>query len=367
MEAISDLPRAERIELAPGYSVSRVINGCWQLSDGHALDAPIDFDDVMHAFFELIDHGFTTFDCGDIYTGVEEFLGTLVARLKRGEGPVSADDIQIHTKYVPDLDILADVTFKHTESIIDRSLRRLNRDTLDLVQFHWWDYNVPGYVEVALDLLKLKEKGKIRNIGVTNFDAPHLKEIVDAGVPIVSCQSQYSLFDRRPEFALSKYCEGANIKHVCYGTLAGGLLAKRWEGVGAIKPETRSQVKYLQVLEDSVGYEGYQKLLELLEKIASHYGVGVSHIATKYILGRPSVACTIVGVRNSRHVADNCKIFGFELSPEDEAAITAFLDGYPRLQGDCYTLERESPRYKSIIHMNVNEEEQGGNDALAGK
>ena len=111
----------------------------------------------MHAFFELIEHGFTTFDCGDIYTGVEEFLGTLVARLKRGEGPVSADDIQIHTKYVPDLDILADVTFKHTESIIDRSLRRLNRDTLDLVQFHWWDYNVPGYVEVAHDLLKLAE------------------------------------------------------------------------------------------------------------------------------------------------------------------------------------------------------------------
>lgn len=128
---------------------------------------------------------------------------------------------------------------------------------------------------------------------------------------------------------------------------------------------TRSQVKYLQVLEDSVGYEGYQKLLELLEKIASHYEVGVSHIATKYILGRPSVACTIVGVRNSHHVADNCKIFGFELSPEDEAAITASLDGYPRLQGDCYTLERESPRYKSIIHMNVNEEEQGGNDPLA--
>lgn len=211
--------------------------------------------DVMHAFFELIGHGFTTFDCGDIYTGGEEFLGTLVARLKHGEGPVSADDIQIHTKYVPDLDILANVTFKHTESIIDRSLRRLNRDTLDLVQFHWWDYNVPGYVEVALDLLKLKEKGKIRNIGV-------------------------------------------------------------------------------------------------------------SHIATKYILGRPSVACAIVGMRNSRHVADNCKIFGFELSPEDDAAITAFLDEYPRLQGDCYTLERESPRYKSIIHMNVNEEEQGGNDAL---
>lgn len=167
---------------------------------------------------------------------------------------------------MPDLDILADVTFKHTESIIDRSLCRLNRDTLDLVQFHWWDYNVPGYVEVALDLLKLKERGKIRNIGVTNFDAPHLKEIVDAGMPIVSCQSQYSLFDRRPELALSNYCESAGIRHVCYGTLAGGLLAKRWEGVGAIKPETRSQVKYLQVLEIPSGTKGIRSCSSCLRK-----------------------------------------------------------------------------------------------------
>ena len=59
--------------------------------------------------------------------------------------------------------------------------------------------------------------------------------------------------------------------------------------------------------------------------------VPAADIATKYIPRSPSVACAIVGVRNSRHVADNCKFFGFELSPEDDAAITAFLDGYPRL------------------------------------
>ena len=353
--------RAERIELAPGYSVSRVVNGCWQLSEGHSITSAIDFDDVTHAFLELTARGFTTFDCGDIYTGVEEFLGTFVDRLRAGEGAVGADDIQIHTKYVPDLDILANVDFAHTESIIDRSLSRLHRDALDLVQFHWWDYNVPGYVETALDLAELQRRGKIRHIGVTNFDAPHLKEIVDAGVKVVSCQSQYSLFDRRPEYRLADYCEQAGIKHVCYGTLAGGLLSSKWMGMAHPAPETRSQVKYMQVLEDSVGWEGYQKLLELLSRIAAHYGVQPSHVATRYILARKSVACTIVGVRNSRHVEDNCKIFSFELTPEDDAAITAFLDAYPRLEGDCYTLERTSPRYRGIIHMNVNEEEQGGN------
>lgn len=351
---------AERIELAPGYSISRVINGCWQLSEGHALTTPVDFDDVTKAFFKLTELGFTTFDCGDIYTGVEEFLGGFVDELAAGKGAVGPDDIQIHTKYVPDLDILAEVDFKHTESIIDRSLKRLHRDTLDLVQFHWWDYGVPGYVETALDLTELKRRGKIRNIGVTNFDTPHLKEIVDAGVPVVSCQSQYSMFDRRPEHALSAYCESVGIKQVCYGTLAGGLIGPRWKGADHVVPETRSQVKYLQVLEDSLGWDGYQELLGLLEGIAGHYGVGMSHVATRYILGRPSVAAAIVGVRNSRHVEDNVKIFSFELSDEDEAAITSFLDQYPRLKGDCYTLERTSPRYKGIIHMNVNEEEQGG-------
>ena len=350
--------RAERIELAPGYSISRVINGCWQLSEGHALTAPVDFDDVTRAFFELTARGFTTFDCGDIYTGVEEFLGGFVERLRAGEGAVGPDDIQIHTKYVPDLDILASVDFKHTESIIDRSLMRLHREALDLVQFHWWDYSVPGYVETALDLAELKRRGKIRHIGVTNFDAPHLKQIVDAGVPVVSCQSQYSLFDRRPELALSAYCEGAGIQQVCYGTLAGGLLSGRYRGVERLEPETRSQVKYLQVLEDSVGWEGYQGLLALLEEVAGHYGVGITHVATRYILGKPSVAAAIVGVRNSRHVEDNARLFSFELSAEDRAAITAYLDRYPRLVGDCYTLERTSPRYRGIIHMNVNEEEQ---------
>lgn len=349
----------ERVELAPGYTVSRVINGCWQLSEGHSLTSPIDFDDVTRAFFELTERGFTTFDCGDIYTGVEEFLGTFVEKLKAGQGAVSADEIQIHTKYVPDLDILADVDFAHTEAIIDRSLRRLHRDTLDLVQFHWWDYDVPGYVETALDLAELQRRGKIRNIGVTNFDALRLKEIVDAGVKVVSCQSQYSMFDRRPENGLSAYCESAGISHVCYGTLAGGLLGSKWRGIKRAVPETRSQVKYLQVLEDSVGWEGYQKLLALLTEIAGHYGVQPSHIATKYILGQPSVACAIIGVRNSRHVDDNCMIFEFELTAEDKAAITAFLNEYPRLEGDCYTLERTSPRYRGIIHMNVNEEEQG--------
>lgn len=164
---------SQRIQLSEGYTINRVINGCWQLSEGHTLKGSLDFQDVMRAFHQLTDQGFTTFDCGDIYTGVEEFLGKFVLELKNGQG-VSPHDIQIHTKYVPDLDILSQVNFQYTEKIIDRSLKRLNRDVLDMVQFHWWDYETPGCLETAGDLARLKEKGKIRNISVTNFDTKHL-------------------------------------------------------------------------------------------------------------------------------------------------------------------------------------------------
>ena len=216
----------KRFDLAPDYPISRVINGCWQLSEGHTLRDELDYDDVMRAFHQLLEQGLTTFDCADIYTGVEEFLGKFLKELKRGSG-VSPEDIQIHTKYVPDIDMLQEVDFRYTEKIIDRSLQRLNRDVLDLVQFHWWDYDVPGAVETAGHLVKLQDKGKIRCIGTTNYDAEHMEDIVDACIPIVSVQAQYSELDRRPERSLVKYCQENDIPILCYGTRYGGLPAGR--------------------------------------------------------------------------------------------------------------------------------------------
>lgn len=348
----------QRIELTEGYSISRVLNGCWQLSEGHSLDGALDFSDVKRAFYMLMEQGFTTFDCADIYTGSEEFIGGFVKEI-RGSSSFSEKDIQIHTKYVPDIDYLKQVDFAFTESIIDRSLKRLNREYLDLVQFHWWDYDTPGYIETAGDLLRLKEKGKIRNIGVTNFDTKRLAELVDAGIPIVSMQAQYSVFDRRIERKMQDYCKSHNIKLLCYGTLAGGLMAERWMGRQMTEPETRSQVKYLQVIEDSLGWEGYQELLKILKEIADRYGVSISNVASKYILSQSGVAGAIVGVRNSRHVEANARIFSFELTEEELAQIRGFLSKFPTVEGEPFEQERTpGSKYRNIMHMNINEEEQ---------
>lgn len=346
---------SRKYQMPDGYQINRVINGCWQLSEGHSLTGALDMGDVMRAFHMLYERGFTTFDCADIYTGAEDFIGRFVGELK-AIGGYSHDNLQIHTKYVPDLDRLATVSFQDTQRIIDRSLRRLNRERLDLVQFHWWDYDVPRCLEVAGHLERLRQAGKIRRIGVTNFDTERLAQLVDAGIPVVSIQTQYSMFDRRPERGQLAYCQSHGIAMFCYGTLSGGFLSERYLGQAQLVPQTRSQVKYMQVIEDSLGLEGMQALLRLLKQIADGHGVSVSNVATRYILQQPGVAAAIVGVRNSRHVADNDRLFSFALDDDELAAIRALLDRYPALPGEPYTLERTSPRYRGIIKMKLNGE-----------
>ena len=96
--------------------------------------------------------------------------------------------------------------------------------------------------------------------------------------------------------------------------------------------------------------------LKLLKQIADGHGVSISNVATRYILQQPGVAAAIVGVRNSRHVADNDRLFSFELDESELGAIRALLDRYPVLPGEPYTLERTSPRYRGIIKMKLNGE-----------
>ena len=130
----------ERFELAPGYSISRLLKGGWQLAGGHG---PIDRAQAVADMFAFAEAGLDTFDCADIYTGVEELIGAFL-REWRSVHPTRAGEVQVHTKYVPDLGQLGSLTRLDTARVIDRSLARLGVERLDLVQFHWWDYAVPG-------------------------------------------------------------------------------------------------------------------------------------------------------------------------------------------------------------------------------
>jgi aryl-alcohol dehydrogenase-like predicted oxidoreductase len=124
----------EKFELTPGFHISRVIKGGWQLSQGHSADAT---EDPIESMFAFADKGITTFDCADIYTGVEQLIGDFLRARKHRLG--YNNDIQVLTKFVPDYDALATLTKIHVEKIIDRSLKRIGQKRLDMVQFSWWN------------------------------------------------------------------------------------------------------------------------------------------------------------------------------------------------------------------------------------
>ena len=209
--------------------LDNVIVGGWQFSKGHTQR---DLEGV-HVLESYYDAGFRVFDCADIYTGVEELIGAFIA----GHG-IGADDIYVHTKYVPDLAALPTLSSDQTEGIIDRSRERLGLDTLDLVQFHWWDYEVPGHLDALETLVDLQSRGKIARIGLTNFDAAHVAEILDAGFPVESVQTQFSVLDRRPRGELTELARRHGVSLLSYGSIAGGLLSDRY--VGALRRADRT-------------------------------------------------------------------------------------------------------------------------------
>jgi len=344
----------ERYDLTSEHDISRVIKGGWQLAGGHGS---IEREQALGDMLAYVEAGITTADCADIYTGVEALLGEFLRRHADEIRSGALPGVEVHTKYVPDRDALPDLRREDVEAAVDRSLRRLGLDRVDLVQFHWWDYGVPGYVEAAHYLDQQRRAAKVKHIGVTNFDIPRLKEIVDSGVPVVSNQVQYSVLDQRPERNMVAFCDRHDIDLLCYGTLAGGFLTERY--VGTREPErpleNRSLTKYKLIIDDFGGWDLFQEVLATLKRIAEKHDASVATVATRYVLQRPGVAAAIVGARDARHLDDTLNLFSFELDREDVGAIETIVEEAEGPVGPVYALEREKGgRHAAIMKYNLN-------------
>jgi aryl-alcohol dehydrogenase-like predicted oxidoreductase len=344
------------VELAPGYFIPRIIVGCWQLAKGHGKE--VNPDRIIQKLFVYASRGMTTFDCADIYIGVEELLGMFRKTYGSQYGCEALNKLKIHTKFVPNRSELSEINRTSVERAIDLSLRRLGVEQIDLVQFHWWDFNVPRYVEVAHYLSSLKSKGKIVNLGVTNFDVSHLRELVENGIPVISNQVQYSLLDQRPERSMVDFAFIHGIKLLCYGTLAGGFFSEKF--LGANEPyaqfKNRSLTKYKLLIDDFGGWELLQELLFALNKIAERHEVTIADIAQRFVLEKPAVAGIIVGFRHgSSYCYPASSTFSFVLSEHDRREIQEVLWKSLSLPGDIYSLERmQAGKHGKIMKYDLN-------------
>jgi aryl-alcohol dehydrogenase-like predicted oxidoreductase len=327
-----------------------IIRGGWQLAPGHLVVDSV--DDGLSPILDAVEAGFRTFDCADIYPGVEDLLGR--ARVHAAE---RGQKIRVHTKCVPDRDALQTISLSDVESIIDRSLLRLHCESLDLVQFHWWDYRVPRYLEVLDYLVRLKKAGKIQAIGLTNFDSIHLQEIIDTGLDVFSIQVQYSLLDKRSETDLMPLCKAHGIKIFTYGCLLGGFLSDAW--LDQSQPDlrslpNRSLVKYRLIIEDWGGWERFQRLLKQLKRIAADHDSSIAQVAVSAVLGMQRNDAVIVGISPHHYRRQNVELGRLiDLSFAELAQLWAWECP---LRGGVYDLERNTDRHSAIMKYNLNRE-----------
>lgn len=340
--------------LREDHPISRVIKGGWQLAGDHGEVDRVAAIADMEAF---VDAGITTFDCADIYTGVEEMIGHFIADLRRRRGSEVADRVVVHTKLVPDLGLLDRLTFDDVEAIVDRSLQRLNLEQLHLVQFYWWDMALGDPARAMEHLTALKAKGKIRHLGVTNWDVADTERLMQAGADLVSTQVQYSLLDRRPAKALAPWAAAHNLQLLCYGTLAGGFLTEQWldQSDPGFVFENRSLVKYRLIIDEFGPWSLFQSLLSVLQLIADKHRVSLASVATRWVLDQPQVGAAIVGARYARHLPKTLQIFEFSLDNEDRTLINAILAESRGPSGPVFGLEGDrTSRHGRIMKYNLN-------------
>lgn len=329
--------------------INKLIIGCWQLSQGHSEANQIAAIKVIETYYQA---DFRVFDCADIYTGVEELLGQFIKTHQLG-----SNDIKVHTKYVPDMASLATLTPDQTETIIDRSRSRLGREHLDLVQFHWWHYETGHYLKALETLTNLKQQGKIKEIGLTNFDAKRVLEIVAHGIPVASIQTQHSVIDQRAK-TLEPMLQQHDIQLLCYGSVAGGLLSDAYVGQGEPREphENRSLTKYLLMVAEMGGWQALQSILEVLREIADQHDTDIASVATAYCLAQKAVRACIVGARNVKHVAAHVALRdALRLSPQDVEKIDSIRTQFKPIPGDVYELERDQAgKHGRIMKYNLN-------------
>jgi aryl-alcohol dehydrogenase-like predicted oxidoreductase len=335
---MNDMTKKWYSQLAPDLTICRIVNGMWQVAGGHGY---INHELAISEMMKYHDAGFTSWDLADIYGPAEDFIGEFRRRLLTLKGKEELERMQAITKWVPQP---TKITRSLVNENIERSLRRMSVSSLDLLQFHWWDYNNPYYIDALKYLSNLRDEGRIRHIGLTNFDTERIQIMIDSDIKVVSNQVQYSIIDRRSEVKMIPFCLKHNINLLAYGSICGGLISEHYLGrtqaPAITELNTLSLRKYMKMIQAWGGWNLFQELLSTLKRIAQKYNVSIANVATRYILDRSAVAGVIIGVRLgiAEHINNNAQVFNFCLDKSDyydiDAVCTKSNDLF-EIIGDC--------------------------------
>lgn len=301
-----------RILSTTGIEVSEICFGCWQL--GSAEGYGVTEAEALRSVEAALDLGINFFDTADVYDNglSEQRLGQVlkgrrqqaVVATKVGSKPGGRDSSPAHIR-----------------ASIERSLKRLQMEYVDLYQIHWPDPNVE-FEESWGAMLDLVREGKARAVGVSNYDADMIKRCLKAG-PVHSLQPPYHMFRREIEGELLELCRATKIAILPYGPQAHGLLSgkyRRGERPVLKAGDWRTGFAFFQE-----GYDDHIAAVEKLTNIAARHGKSIGQLAIAWTLRLPEVVAAITGPRTAAHIREHVGASGFALGAADLAEIEAIL------------------------------------------
>ena len=302
--------------------ISSIIMGLWQA--GKEMWVGIDDRETTKAIRAAYEAGITTFDTAEAYGKghSERILGAALSD-SRADVIYATKVFANHLKY------------DQVVEACDRSLKNLQTDYIDLYQIHWpsdsFGFKAVPISETMDALNTLKEQGKIRSIGVSNFSKAQLQEALQYG-RIDSLQPPYSLFWRHVEKDTMPFCNENNITILAYSPMAQGFLTGKF---GPDHVFEKGDVRAKNKLFQPDMYARVQGALSRLHPIAQRNDISLGQLALGWVVSQPGT-CAIAGARNADQAAGNAVAGAVTLSEQDLAAIdeigrgvTDFLDENP--------------------------------------
>ena len=304
--------------------VSAIGFGCWEVGGTYGHIDETQFQRAVHA---AIDTGITCFDTAEAYgMGVSE---EALARALAGR----RNDVVIATKFgvgYEEMSNRRDSSRARVLASIDKSLRRLRMDHVDIYLVHWPDPTTPlDETMAALD--DIARQGKVRYIGVSNFRLTQIEEAMRLRrVDVV--QYAWNMFDRRMQAEIFPYCEAQQIAVMAYGSLAYGVPSGTFHvGIQFEESDWRSKggmLGNLNLFRTLFGPEHFRRNLaavDELKRLAAKYGKTLPQFALRWTLSNPAVGTALVGFRAPAEVTENLGALGWEIGNADMLRSTPFL------------------------------------------
>ena len=292
------MPNTRRIA---SFEVPAIGLGCMNLS--HAYGQPPETDAAERLLLEALDLGVTLFDTAALYGfGANE---TLVGRVlkSRRESIVLCTKGGMAGEPGPDgaLRRVIDGSPKALRRHCEDSLKRLQTETIDLYTLHRWDPRVPVAESVG-EMARLRAEGKVRALGLSEVSAATLK-LAHAEHPIAAVQSEYSLWTRNPEIALSKACSELGVALVAFSPVARGFLSD------AVPDPAHFDAKDIRLSIPRFAAPHWQANLALLpavKKVANDAGCTLAQAALAWLLAQGEHVLAIPGTTSLAHLQENC-------------------------------------------------------------